>query len=129
MKLFVGNFAFSTTEDELRSAFEPFGQVDSVSIVRERSTNESRGFAFVSMPTDSEAQAAMNELNGKEFAGRNLNINEARPLAPRPPMRGGFSSNRPDARRPDARRRDSGRRKPGGGSRKGGKPKFGRSSY
>lgn len=86
-KIFVGNFTFSTTEDELRSLFEPFGSVDSVSLATDRDTGRSRGFGFVTMPNDSEAEAAMSALNGKDSGGRQLTVNEARPQV----QRSGFS--------------------------------------
>ena len=111
MKLFVGNLSFDVTDNDLRAAFEPFGQVDSASILRERQSNESRGFGFVEMPLKSEAQNAINEMNGKEFMGRSLNVNEARPMPSRPAMgggsRGGFSDHRRDSRGRDGRKRRS----------------------
>ncbi len=78
-KIFVGNFPFSTTEDELRELFQPFGKIDSVSLVTDRNTGRSRGFAFVEMPDDNEAAAAIKALNGKDTGGRPLTVNEARP--------------------------------------------------
>jgi RNA recognition motif-containing protein len=78
-KIFVGNFSFSTNEDELRSWFEPFGQVDSASVVTDKFTGRSRGFGFVEMSNDSEAEKAIEGLNGKQVGGRQLNVNEARP--------------------------------------------------
>jgi RNA recognition motif-containing protein len=78
-KIFVGNFPFSTTEDELRELFQPFGKIDSVSVVTDRNTGRSRGFAFVEMPDDNEAAAAIKALNGKDTGGRPLTVNEARP--------------------------------------------------
>lgn len=81
MKLFVGNFSFSTTEDDLRTLFQPFGNVDSVAVVTDRATGRSRGFGFVEMPDRGEAEKAIEALNGKQVGGRTLNINEARPKA------------------------------------------------
>ncbi len=78
-KIFVGNFSFSTNEDELRSWFEPFGQVDSVAVVTDKFTGRSRGFGFVEMSNDGEAEKAIEGLNGKQVGGRQLNVNEARP--------------------------------------------------
>ncbi|HYX53943.1 MAG TPA: RNA-binding protein [Candidatus Limnocylindrales bacterium] len=78
-KIFVGNFSFSTNEDELRSWFEPFGQVDSVAVVTDKFTGRSRGFGFVEMSNDGEADKAIEGLNGKQVGGRQLNVNEARP--------------------------------------------------
>src|SRR6195256_1632571 len=82
-KIFVGNFAFSMTEAELRSLFEPFGSVESASVVTDRDTGRSRGFGFVEMPDDAEAEKAIAALNGKDSGGRALTVNEARPQAPR----------------------------------------------
>ena len=81
--IFVGNLSFGTTEDSVRSLFEPFGSVDRVNIVTDRDTGQARGFAFVEMSQDAEGNAAINGLNGKELDGRALNVNEARPKAER----------------------------------------------
>jgi len=78
-KLFVGNIPHSTTEAELRALFEPHGAIEQVSIVTDRDTGRSRGFAFVEMTDSAEAEKAIAALNGKELGGRALNINEARP--------------------------------------------------
>ncbi len=78
-KIFVGNLAFSTTEDRLRQLFEPFGAVDQVSIVTDRYTGRSRGFGFVEMTNDADAEKAIAAINGQNLDGRNLNVNEARP--------------------------------------------------
>jgi len=77
--IFVGNLSFGTTEDTLRSAFEPYGSVDTINIIRDRDTGQPRGFAFVEMSNDAEANNAINGLNGKDLDGRSLNVNEARP--------------------------------------------------
>jgi RNA recognition motif-containing protein len=77
-KIFVGNFSFSLTQDELRQLFVPFGTVESVSVVTDRDTGRSRGFGFVEMPNNSEADAAIAALNGKDSGGRALTVNEAR---------------------------------------------------
>lgn len=79
MNIYVGNLSRETTEDELRQAFEAFGQVTSVNIIKDRYSNESRGFAFVEMATKSEAQAAINGVNGTTLGERTLSVNEARP--------------------------------------------------
>src|SRR5258708_30819580 len=79
MKLFVGNFSFSTTEEDLRTLFQPFGNIESISVVTDRQTGRSRGFGFVEMNDSGEAGKAIEALNGKEFGGRTLNVNEARP--------------------------------------------------
>jgi cold-inducible RNA-binding protein len=85
--LFVGNLTFNTTEDALRGLFSPFGEVQQVRIMTDRDTGKSRGFAFVEMVQDDDAAKAIAALNGKEFEGRALTINEARP---RPERSGGF---------------------------------------
>ena len=77
--LFVGNMSFQTTEVELRSLFEPLGQITRLRIITDRDTGRVRGFAFVEMPNDDEANKAIAALNGKEVGGRALNVNEARP--------------------------------------------------
>jgi cold-inducible RNA-binding protein len=82
-KIFVGNFSFSTTEADLRQLFEPYGAIDSVTVVTDRDTGRSRGFGFVEMPNDSEAEAAITALNGNADGGRPLTVNEARPKAER----------------------------------------------
>lgn len=79
MNIYVGNLSRETSEDELRQAFETFGQVTSVNIIKDRYSGESRGFGFVEMPMKSEAQAAINGLNGTSLGDRTLNVNEARP--------------------------------------------------
>jgi len=88
-KIFVGNFAFSMTEAELRSLFEPHGHVESVTIVTDRDTGRSRGFAFVEMTENSEAEKAIAALNGMDSGGRPLTVNVARPKADRGPRGGG----------------------------------------
>jgi RNA recognition motif-containing protein len=79
MKIYVGNLAHEVTEGDLRQAFEPFGQIESATIVTDKFSGESRGFGFVEMPAKAEAQAAITGLNGKDLKGRTLNVNEARP--------------------------------------------------
>jgi RNA recognition motif-containing protein len=86
-KLFVGNLTFDTTEEALRDLFSPLGEVQEVRIMTDRDTGKSRGFAFVEMVQDEDAAKAITALNGKEFGGRALTINEARP---RPERSGGF---------------------------------------
>ena len=77
--IFVGNLSFISTEDAVRSIFEGYGTVDRVSIITDRETGKSRGFSFVEMPNDDEANRAIAALNGADFGGRKLNVNEARP--------------------------------------------------
>jgi RNA recognition motif-containing protein len=81
MNIYVGNLLREVTEDDLRKAFEAFGQVTSASIIKDKFSGESRGFGFVEMPAKAEAQAAISGLNGKELKGQVLNVNEARPRA------------------------------------------------
>ena len=87
-KLYVGNLSFQTTSDELRDYFAQTGNVESASVVEDRMTGRSRGFGFIEMSTPEEAAVAIEQLNGKEFAGRNLTVNEARPRTDRGP--GGY---------------------------------------
>lgn len=77
--IFVGNLSYRTTQDELHEVFAQYGAVERVSIVTDRETGQSRGFAFVEMTNAEEAEAAINQLNGAELNGRALNVNEARP--------------------------------------------------
>lgn len=84
--IFVGNLSFSSGEDQVRGLFETYGTVDRVSIITDRETGRSRGFAFVEMSNDEEAERAINALNGAEIGGRRINVNEARPRE----ERGGF---------------------------------------
>jgi RNA recognition motif-containing protein len=78
MKIYVGNLSYTVTEDDLRKDFETFGQVASVSIIKDKFSGQSKGFGFVEMTSNEEAKAAITALNGKEMKGRNLNVNEAR---------------------------------------------------
>jgi len=82
--LFVGNLSFQTTENDLRTLFESYGQITRVHIGKDRETGRSRGFAFIEMANDDEAAKAMTALNGKEFGGRALKVNEAAPKGERP---------------------------------------------
>ncbi|MBN8222728.1 MAG: RNA-binding protein, partial [Spirochaetes bacterium] len=79
MNIYVGNLAYNATDEELRAAFEAFGNVTSVKIVRDRDSGRSRGFAFVEMEDGEGAQNAVAQMNGKDLKGRNLVVNEARP--------------------------------------------------
>jgi len=81
MNIYVGNLSFSTTEEELKGLFAGFGQVNSVSIIKDKFSGESRGFGFVEMPNATEGQAAVAQLNGKDVGGRALKVNEARSQA------------------------------------------------
>ena len=79
MNIYVGNLSRDTVEDDLRQAFEAFGQVSKVSIIKDKFSGDPRGFGFVEMSSNEEAQAAITGLNGKDLNGREMNVNEARP--------------------------------------------------
>jgi RNA recognition motif-containing protein len=79
MNIYVGNLSYGMSESELRDAFAAFGEVSSVKILMDRETGRSRGFGFVEMPSQSEGEAAVSNLNGKDVGGRALRVNEARP--------------------------------------------------
>src|SRR5262249_26872042 len=89
MKLYVGNLSFETTENDLQDLFEQHGTVNEVHLMMDRMTGKSRGFAFVTMNDDTQANAAMSALKGHELNGRALNVNEARPREERPRPDGG----------------------------------------
>ncbi|MFH1626331.1 MAG: RNA-binding protein [Pseudomonadota bacterium] len=97
MNIYIGNLSFDVTEDDLRQAFESFGKVESINIIKDKYSGQSKGFGFAEMPSKAEGQSAIDGLNGKELKGRALNVNEARP-------------------RPEGR--------PGGGGRRGGGRRF-----
>ncbi|HVI69134.1 MAG TPA: RNA-binding protein [Magnetospirillaceae bacterium] len=97
VKLYVGNLPYTTTDDDLKELFAPYGNVVSATVITDRDSGRSKGFGFVEMETDEEAKAAIEALNGKDFGGRNLVVNEARPREER--------SDRP---RDDRPRRDGG---------------------
>src|SRR5437764_13681145 len=97
MKLYVGNLSFETTENDLQDLFEPHGAVNEVHLMMDKMTGKSRGFAFITMNDDTQANAAMSALNGKELNGRALNVNQARPREEPPRPYGGgnrFAGNR-----------------------------------
>ncbi|PIS11657.1 MAG: RNA-binding protein [Bdellovibrio sp. CG10_big_fil_rev_8_21_14_0_10_47_8] len=94
-KLYVGNLAYTVDSNQLTDLFTQVGSVDSSNVIMDRETGRSKGFAFVEMSADSEAQAAIEKFNGTELGGRAMNISEAKPQAPRDGGgRGGFSSRR-----------------------------------
>ena len=88
-KLYVGGLPYSTTEDQLRDAFAQAGAVASVAIIMDKMSGRSKGFGFVEMSSDDDAQKAIDMWNGKDFGGRTLTVNEARPMEPRRDFRGG----------------------------------------
>lgn len=102
MNIYVGNLSYEVTEEDLKNAFASFGKVDTVKVIKDNDTGRAKGFGFVEMPDNSEAQAAIEGLNGKDLKGRSLNVNEARP--------------RPEGRRGGPRSGGPGR----GGDRHGG---------
>ena len=87
MNIFVGSLPFSTREESLRERFEEFGEVTSARIISDRETGRSRGFGFVEMPSDEQANAAIQALDGSDFEGRTIKVNEARPRTERRPPR------------------------------------------
>ena len=88
-KLYVGGLSYNTTEATLRDTFAAVGAVETATIIIDKMTNRSKGFGFVEMATDEDAQKAIAQLNGKELDGRTLTVNEARPMEPRAPRTGG----------------------------------------
>ena len=108
MNIYVGNLSYEITEEDLRLAFEQFGAVESVNIIKDKFSGQSKGFGFVEMPSKDEGQSAIDGLNGKEKKGRTLNVNEARPRSGKSGGRGGFGGGRAN-------------RGFGGGGRKGGR--------
>jgi len=107
-KLYVGNLPFNTTENELQELFSQAGAVQEVMLMQDKFTGKSRGFAFVTMGSDADAQKAIAEINGKTIEGRALTVNEARPREARPPGGGGGGGGYGGDRRRD-----------GGGQRRG----------
>jgi RNA recognition motif-containing protein len=89
MNIYVGNLSFTTTEADLKEAFQAFGEVATASIIKDKFSGESRGFGFVEMPNKDEAEKAMSMLNGKDLKGRSLKVNEAKARTDRPRSSGG----------------------------------------
>lgn len=89
MRIYVGNLSYDATEEELREAFGAFGQVSSVDLIKDKFSGQSKGFAFVEMPSKSEGEAAVGSLNGTEIKGRKINVSEARPRTQSSGGRGG----------------------------------------
>ncbi len=88
-KLYVGNLPYSVRDEDLNQAFSAYGSVSSAKVMMERETGRSKGFGFVEMGSDAEAQSAIQGMNGQSLGGRSLVVNEARPMEPRPPRSGG----------------------------------------
>jgi len=93
-KLYVGNLPYTVRDQDLQQAFGAFGNVSSAKVMMERDTGRSKGFGFVEMGSDAEAQSAIQGMNGQSLGGRSLVVNEARPMEPRPPRTGGFGGGR-----------------------------------
>jgi len=90
-KLFVGGLSYDTTEETLKEKFSEAGTVETATVIIDKMTNRSKGFGFVEMSSDEEAQKAVEMFNGKELDGRTITVNEARPMAPRAPRQGGYN--------------------------------------
>ena len=110
-KLYVGNLPYGVRDNDLEQAFSQYGAVTSARVMMERDTGRSKGFGFVEMGSDAEAQAAIQGMNGQPLGGRSLVVNEARPMEPRPPRSGGFGG---------GYRNEGGGGGYGGGNREGG---------
>lgn len=117
-KLYVGNLPYSVRDGDLEQAFGQFGAVTSAKVMMERDTGRSKGFGFVEMGSDAEAQAAINGMNGQSLGGRSVVVNEARPMEPRPPRSGGFGGS-------GGAYGGGGRREGGGGGYGGGGGSYG----
>ena len=89
-KLYVGNLPYTVRDGDLEQSFSEFGAVTSAQVMMERDTGRSKGFGFVEMGSDAEAQAAIQGMNGQSLGGRSITVNEARPMEPRPPRSGGY---------------------------------------
>jgi RNA recognition motif-containing protein len=94
MNIYVGNLSNEVTEEDLKQAFETFGEVESVNIIKDKYTNRSKGFGFVEMASKAEGQSAIDGLNGKELKGKAVNVNEARPRTESRGRGGGYGSGR-----------------------------------
>ena len=112
-KLYVGNLPYTVRDEDLQQSFGQFGSVTSAKVMMERDTGRSKGFGFVEMASDAEAQAAINGMNGQPLGGRSITVNEARPMEARPPRTGGFGGGGGD-------RSGGGGYGGGGGDRSGG---------
>ena len=109
MNIYVGKLSYEVTQEDLWLAFEPFGQVDSATIIKDKYSGQSKGFGFIEMPSKAEAQSAIDGLNGTELKGKTLNVNEARPRTESRSGREGRGGGRG--------KRDGGREGRGGGRR------------
>lgn len=109
MNIYAGNLSPETTDDDLRQAFEAFGQVSTATVVKDKFSGESRGFGFVEMPSKTEAQSAIEQMNGADLKGRSIVVNEARPKADRGKGGGGGRERGGSGGRDRGRDRDRGR--------------------
>ncbi len=131
-KLYVGNLPYTVRDEDLQQAFGAYGAVNSAKVMMERDTGRSKGFGFVEMGSDAEAQAAIEGMNGQSLGGRSLVVNEARPMEPRPPRTGGggFGGGRREGGFGGGGGGDGGFRSPyGGGGRRDGGGGGGRGGY
>lgn len=129
MKLYVGNLPYGVRDHDLQQSFAQFGNVVSAKVMMERDTGRSKGFGFVEMESDSEAQAAIQGMNGQPLGGRSLVVNEARPMEPRPPRTGGYGGGYPNTNNGYAGRNEGNFRSPyGTGSRNRANPAYGQSN-
>ena len=104
MNIYVGNLSYEVTEEDLQKAFESFGQIESVKIIKDNFSGRSKGFGFVEMPKNADAQSAINDLNGTELKGRPLKVNTARPRNENRRSGGGFGDSRRGGRQGQGRR-------------------------
>ncbi|MBL0918690.1 MAG: RNA-binding protein [Hydrogenophaga sp.] len=131
-KLYVGNLPYSVRDEDLNQAFSAYGSVNSAKVMMERETGRSKGFGFVEMGSDAEAQSAIQGMNGQSLGGRSLVVNEARPMEPRPPRSGGggFGGGRREGGFGGGGGQDGGFRSPyGNGGRRDGGGGGGRGGY
>lgn len=133
-KLYVGNLPYTVRDEDLQQSFGQFGAVTSAKVVMERETGRSKGFGFVEMASDAQAQAAITGMNGQSLGGRNMVVNEARPMEARAPRSSGFGGGTDGGGagyggRSSGGASDGGFRSPYGGQRSGGGGSGGRSGY
>ena len=104
MKIYVGNLSYDVSEEDLKETFESFGEIESVKIIKDNYSGRSKGFGFIEMPNNADAQSAINGLNEKELKGRTLNVNKARPRNENRSGRGEFGGGRRGGRQGGGRR-------------------------
>jgi RNA recognition motif-containing protein len=104
MNIYVGNLSYEVTEKDLKEAFGVFGEVDTVRVLKDNYSGRSKGFGFVEMPNNADAQSAINDLNDKELKGRRLKVNKARPRTENRGSQGGYGGGRRDGRKGGGRR-------------------------